>query len=307
MATAEDVLNVARGEIGYSRWDDPEEGTKYGRWFAAETGDPYYGESGVPYCAMFASWCFAQAGASFPAFPSAYCPDIVNAAYEAGRTPYNEDARPGDLVLFDWGGDGIADHVGIVEENHPESETMTTIEGNTSAGSSGSQGNGGGVYRRVRHYSQIRCIVRPYYDEAAPSAPAEDGDQGDDSQDTGGIAEDGVWGEETTRALQRILGTPEDGTVSSQWSGDEWRHAGCPAFEHDDSGDGSLLIKAWQSWLNARGYDLTEDGLCGPATINDTIHYFREDSGADELDGRFDCPSITIAAMQRATNRGDIG
>ena len=53
--TAEDVMNIAQDEIGYSRWDDPQEGTKYGRWYADYTDEPYYGTSGVPYCAMFVS------------------------------------------------------------------------------------------------------------------------------------------------------------------------------------------------------------------------------------------------------------
>ena len=34
MATASEVLRIAAGEIGYSRWTDPQPGTKYGRWYA---------------------------------------------------------------------------------------------------------------------------------------------------------------------------------------------------------------------------------------------------------------------------------
>ena len=137
MGTISDVLYCARDWVWYSRWTDPEEGTVFGRWFAEKTGEPYFGTSGVPYCAMFASYCLDWAGVPCAGMPSAYCPDIVNAAREAGCTPYNEDAEPGDLVLFDWGGDGLADHVGIVEENHPSEGYMTTIEGNTSSGSGG--------------------------------------------------------------------------------------------------------------------------------------------------------------------------
>jgi hypothetical protein len=32
VATAQDLVDFAMGEVGYCRWDDPEEGTKYGRW-----------------------------------------------------------------------------------------------------------------------------------------------------------------------------------------------------------------------------------------------------------------------------------
>ena len=97
--------------------------------------------------------------------PSAYCPDIVSAGEDAGATVSCEDAEPGDLVLFDWGGDGLADHIGIVEENHPDEGYMTTIEGNTSSGSAGSQSNGGVVARRQRGYGSICCVVRPDYNE----------------------------------------------------------------------------------------------------------------------------------------------
>ena len=298
MASADDVLNVARGQIGYSRWSDPEPGTIYGRWFASVTGDSYYGESGVPYCAMFASWCFCQAGATFPAYPSAYCPDIVNAAYAEGRTPYNEDAQPGDLVLFDWGGDGVADHVGIVESNHPEGGYMTTIEGNTSSGDAGSQSNGGGVYRRERPYSSIRCICRPYYD-------GESADNNGGSCDNGDLDVDGLFGFNSCVRFQQLLGTEADGRISSQWQDDAWRHAGCPAFEHDYSGSGSMAIRAWQQYLNDRdGAGLEVDGLCGEATVNATIQHYMSESSATELDGCLSSPSLTIMAMQRAMNEG---
>ena len=60
MATAQDLIELARGEVGYSRWDDPLPGTKYGRWYEEQVDkdpDNYdFGASGVAYCAMFVSW-----------------------------------------------------------------------------------------------------------------------------------------------------------------------------------------------------------------------------------------------------------
>lgn len=165
MGTISDVLYCARDWIGYSRWTDPEEGTVFGRWFAEKTGEPYFGTSGVPYCAMFASYCLDWAGVPCAGMPSAYCPDIVSAGEDAGATVSCEDAEPGDLVLFDWGGDGLADHIGIVEENHTGDGYMTTIEGNTSSGAGGSQSNGGVVARRQRGLGSVCCVVRPDYNE----------------------------------------------------------------------------------------------------------------------------------------------
>ncbi|WP_297156761.1 CHAP domain-containing protein [uncultured Ellagibacter sp.] len=164
MPTANDVLYCAQQWIGYSRWTDPEEGTVFGRWYAKKVGDSYFGTSGVPYCAMFTSYCLDWAGVSAAGIPGAYVPWILSANADAGRLVRNEDAEPGDLVMFDWQGDGVADHIGIVEENHPDGSWMQTIEGNTSPGNGGSQSNGGGVYRRARSYGSIIGVVRPYYE-----------------------------------------------------------------------------------------------------------------------------------------------
>lgn len=164
MSAAKNVLYCARQWIGYSRWDDPEPGTMFGRWYAELVGDSYFGESGVPYCAMFVSYCLNWAGVEAAGLPGSYVPWILSANSDAGRLVANEDAQPGDLVMFDWQGDGVADHIGIVEENHPDEGWMQTIEGNTSPGSGGSQSNGGGVYRRARNYNSIIGVARPYYE-----------------------------------------------------------------------------------------------------------------------------------------------
>ncbi len=164
MATVNDLLNFARGEIGYSRWDDPNPGTKYGRWYAQQVGDSYYGASGVPYCAMFVSYVCAHVGVGAPGIPGAYCPWIVSAMRNAGRAVSVWDAQPGDIVLFDWEGDGVSDHVGFVESN--SGGYLTCIEGNTTL-----NGRSGGVARRTRAYSTVICVGRPYYNAAPAPAP----------------------------------------------------------------------------------------------------------------------------------------
>lgn len=158
MATPQRVLEIARGEIGYSRYTDPQNGSKYGRWYAQLTGDSYYGANGVPYCAMFVTWVFHHAGQAAPGLPGAYCPWIVNAGKKAGQTVPVRNAKMGDIVLFDWGGDGVSDHVGIVEANN--GSYLTCIEGNTS---NTNNSNGGTVARRTRAYSTVICIIRPNY------------------------------------------------------------------------------------------------------------------------------------------------
>lgn len=307
MSAANNVLYCARQWIGYSRWDDPEPGTVFGRWYAELVGDSYFGESGVPYCAMFISYCLDWAGVTAAGIPGAYVPWILSANSDAGRLVANEDAQPGDLVMFDWQGDGVADHIGIVEENHPDEGWMQTIEGNTSPSSGGSQSNGGGVYRRARNYGSIIGVARPYYDAEDSDTPVDvpdvsESDTSVDDQDASitQLEVDGYWGYNTTLRLQEYFDCPyKDGVISYQWADDAWRHAACTSFQHDYSGEGSETIRRMQQWLG-----VTADGLCGKNTINALIDHYMSSSGATVLDGQLDAGSITVQAMQRALNDG---
>lgn len=163
MTTPNKVLQIAASQLGYNRWNDPKRGTKYGRWLAHKTGQAWYGNSDVAYCNIFTTWVLAQAGVAEPApgyfAYTVYCRDQYR---KAGREVDPRDARPGDLVFFDWKpGTGI-DHVGFCELNLGPTG-LQTIEGNTSGTWQGSQSNGGGVYRRVRSWHWIAAVVRPFY------------------------------------------------------------------------------------------------------------------------------------------------
>ena len=58
----------------------------------------------------------------------------------------------GDIVLYDWQGDGRYDHTGLFLKQI-DTNTFATIEGNTSTAN---QSNGGSVMVRTRHYKN--CI-----------------------------------------------------------------------------------------------------------------------------------------------------
>ena len=196
MPSVDTLLSVARGQIGYSRWDDAETGTKYGRWYAEKYGPAWLANSGVPYCAMFVSWVFDRAGVKVKWLPDTYCPNIHDRIESADDDYSSKNAEPGDVVLFDWQCDGEDDHVGIVEEN--TGSYLVTIEGNTSAGSSGSQGNGGKVARRTRSYAVTTIIGRPDFSADARWVSSKDGkswwyDHGDGSYATDWEKIDGEW------------------------------------------------------------------------------------------------------------------
>ncbi|WP_217968640.1 CHAP domain-containing protein [Adlercreutzia caecimuris] len=160
MATASDLLKIARAEVGYDRYSDPERGTKYGRWYEKEVDGPDgydYGANGVAYCAMFVSWALAKAGVKCAGFPGAYCPSIHHK-----QTLAAAQLKAGDVVLFDWEDDGTDDHVGLVVSNDVKANTVKTIEGNTS---------GGKVAERTRAYSTICGGIRPSYTSSAATSP----------------------------------------------------------------------------------------------------------------------------------------
>ena len=98
--------------------------TRYGAWY----GSPY-GE----WCAMFASFCLHYAGVPEDSIPAqAGCIRWTEQLQALGRYAAAGAAapQPGDLVFFDTGSDGYADHVALVAEVSADGASLTTIEGN---------------------------------------------------------------------------------------------------------------------------------------------------------------------------------
>ena len=151
MASCKDVLELARGEIGYCESPAGSNKTKYGIWF---------GLNGQPWCMMFLQWLFHQAdAAALLPVKTASCGTMMRAAQAAGLW-VTGGYRPGDLVIYDFPGGAATDHCGIVET--AEAETLTAIEGNTAEGN---DANGGMVMRRSRSLRLVAGAVRPRYEE----------------------------------------------------------------------------------------------------------------------------------------------
>lgn len=101
-----------------------------------EGGQPYwswYGFGGrVEWCACFVSWCADQCGylesGIIPKF--SLCSDGVNWFKSKGQwQDKNYEPTAGNIIFFDWDGDGTIDHVGIVEKS--ENGVVYTVEGNS--------------------------------------------------------------------------------------------------------------------------------------------------------------------------------
>ncbi|MDD6046640.1 MAG: fibro-slime domain-containing protein [bacterium] len=148
----QDVLAIAETQLGYTESTknfiiDEEDGTtqkgytRYGAWY----GSPY-----SDWCAMYVSFCLRYAGVPEEKYPiSAGCVSWIETL---SQEPYNlyrparfvnadgdeETYVPtvGDVIFFSYDQNGISDHVGIVAELIPATEStpaqIKTIEGNTS-------------------------------------------------------------------------------------------------------------------------------------------------------------------------------
>lgn len=98
------------------------------------TGKSGINPSTTPWCAAFAMNILKDSGVlNLDGLSNRnYCPTIVSWAKDKGiwgaRGSYQP--KPGDAIMFDWGGDGTSDHIGIVEK--VENGKVTTIEGNSS-------------------------------------------------------------------------------------------------------------------------------------------------------------------------------
>ena len=114
---SDDIVAVALSQVGNVG------GQPYWSWYGFS--------SRVEWCACFVSWCGEQCGyIESGAMPKhSYCPTGVEWFRSRGQwQDRNSIPVPGSIIYFDWGGDGIADHVGIVESC--DGSTMYTIEGN---------------------------------------------------------------------------------------------------------------------------------------------------------------------------------
>ncbi len=140
-ATASAVVATAKHEVGTP--EGSAEADSYGAAVNLHESTRTYA-----WCAAFVSWVMERTGAT--GYRSASVGDWVAmaAAGDYGLSVTNTP-HPGDLVAFDWDGNGDFAypnrHIGIVK-SAPKNGSFTTIEGNTELPSGGD-----GVAKRARN------------------------------------------------------------------------------------------------------------------------------------------------------------
>ena len=155
MTAIEKLISIADAEVGYlekksnAQLDDKTANagtanyTKYWRDIKPEF-------QGQAWCACFVTWCFVKAFGQDMAkkllrhYPYVYCPTM------SSLFTLNADPKKGDIVIFYR--NGTFTHTGIVTS--VSGDYFTTVEGNTSGGSS-IIANGGGVCRKGYYNSKL--------------------------------------------------------------------------------------------------------------------------------------------------------
>jgi peptidoglycan hydrolase-like protein with peptidoglycan-binding domain len=203
----------------------------------------WYGLGCVPWCAETVSKAFAEAGA--PTIRYALCQTGWN-NFTSGRWGHvigRHDAVPaGAIVFYDWNGGGWMDHTGMVEVGSPAGASIVTIEGNS-----------GDVCRRARRSrDHVAGFGWPAVYSGHPGPPPKP-----PVPRPGQIAVDGVFGPETVRKLQGVLGVAVDGLFGPVSKRALQRHL----HVQDDGQIGPVTVRALQARVGA-----TVDGQWGRGT-----------------------------------------
>jgi len=150
MTTRETIVATALKEVGNKEVPAGSNKTTYGEWF---------GLNGLAWCGIFVSWVYWKAGKPLPkiGFTKGFAGCQTMHAFAKSEGMLTLDPKAGDVVLYDWNGDGRFDHTGVFTEWSDKAKgKFRSIEGNTSFAN---QSNGGEVMLRDRnvrrgHYKQ---------------------------------------------------------------------------------------------------------------------------------------------------------
>ncbi len=278
------IIAAAAAENGTKESPANSNKTKYGQW---------YGLDGVKWCAIFVSYVYYKAGHPLEAIdkPKGYqsCQSGFNFWKRNQRIVTNP--QPGDIVLYDWTGDGVCDHTGIFVAWADASKTsFQAWEGNTAQGN---DSDGGQVMLRTRNRSTVKAFVTPLAlnNSTAVTTAAADIIKKGQSGATVTVLQrllhslnytvrvDGEFGEETAtavKAFQQQHQLQQTGTVTPELMGAIEEAAAMPNVPEKRftsgsfirKGDSGSVVVAIQQSLNAKGArpKIDEDGVFGPGT-----------------------------------------
>lgn len=149
-----ELIRIATKEIGTKESPPQSNNVKYNTWiYGKEVEGKEY-----PWCGAFVSYVYDKAGMRIKG--GGLTKGFVGCPYAVANVKkwgvIITQPQEGDVVFFDWQGDGKFDHTGIFQENAGDGE-FWSIEGNTSPDNFS---DGGTVAIMKRKYKNA-IFVRP--------------------------------------------------------------------------------------------------------------------------------------------------
>lgn len=130
MSLVNSILNSAKSYVGTQEGSAAHQDIidLYNR---GRYSDAYCMTMNDPWCCAFVVAMFVENGAADIIPGYAYCDGMIQVFKQWGRwKPRDSTVNKGDIIFYDWNGDGSSDHVGIVDQN--QFGTLKVIEGNKS-------------------------------------------------------------------------------------------------------------------------------------------------------------------------------
>lgn len=144
-SVGKEALDLAITQIGTKESPFGSNMQKYGSW---------YGMNGVPWCAIFISWCFAHSGTT--RFRYSYVPAVhSDAIYCRNRLCVVRTPQPGDMACFNFSTRDA--HIEFFEGWKATGSTFSSVGGNTGPVDFS---NGGAVLRNTRYVQNVGAFVR---------------------------------------------------------------------------------------------------------------------------------------------------
>jgi peptidoglycan hydrolase-like protein with peptidoglycan-binding domain len=292
------IIDVASAENSTKESPANSNKTKYGEW---------YGLNGEKWCAIFVSYVYAHAGHPLEAIDQANGYQSCQSGYNywKKRNRFTKDPQAGDIVLYDWTGDGHCDHTGIfVTWLDAEKTRFQSWEGNTAQGN---DSDGGQVMLRERKKAAVAAFVRPTALDGNSPVNTNDDDalqKGDMGSDVAVVQKllhdldykiivDGVFGpgtETIVKDFQQKHSLAVTGIVTLQVLGVLQEEAALPPVPSKKFTSGSFLKKgdsgsavlAIQKALNNKGSNpkVDEDGVFGTGTLT-AVKIFQQQNNLD--------------------------
>lgn len=284
------ILLAARAEENTKESPAGSNKQKYGQW---------YGMNGVKWCAIFVSFIYDKAGHRLEVeTPKGFHYCHGGFSFWKSRGELTKTPQAGDIVLYDWQGDGHCDHTGIFDSwKDKATGKFCAWEGNTEVGA---DSDGGKVMLRERSVSLVKAFVSPkVLNDASGNPPSNYLNKGDRGSDVSylqkllwdmkyDIVIDGIYGtgtETIVRKFQKDYFLSETGVVGPEVLGamEEQLHNQMQAVKKTSTasylqkGNSGSAVMALQQALNNAGVKplLIVDGMFGNATNANLKKYQR--------------------------------